>query len=58
MSLTPSEEREMYADIKVIKSNCLGCKEKIDNHEKRIGVLEKGFWVFTGIIMFITFVFK
>lgn len=58
MSLTPQEEREMYSDIKVIKNSCVGCQKKIDDHEKRIGILEKGFWVFTGVVSFIMLFLK
>jgi len=56
MSLTSEQELEMYSDIKVIKNNCLSCRKIQDNHEKRISMLEKGYWVFVGISSVITFI--
>lgn len=56
MSLTEAQELEMYSDIKVIKNNCLTCRKIQDNHEKRISMLEKGYWVFVGISSVITFI--
>lgn len=41
MSLTPEELREMYADIKVIKSNCIRCAECQKDHSTRLSALEK-----------------
>lgn len=56
MSLTSEQELEMYSDIKVIKNNCLACKNMQDNHEKRITALEHGFWIFVGVSSVVTFV--
>ena len=56
MSLTSAQELEMYADIKVIKNNCIGCKKIQDNHETRITKLERGFWIFIGISSVVTFI--
>lgn len=56
MSLTEAQELEMYADIKVIKNNCLSCRKIQDNHERRISTLERGYWVFAGVCSIITFV--
>ena len=41
MSLTPEELREMYADIKVIKSNCVRCSECQKLHDSRLSKLER-----------------
>lgn len=41
MSLTPEELREMYADIKVIKSNCVRCSECQKEHNSRLTNLER-----------------
>lgn len=41
MSLTPEQELDMYADIKLIKNNCLKCAECQKDHSDRISVLEK-----------------
>ena len=41
MSLTPEEEREMYADIKVIKNNCARCLECQHDHGVRLTQLEQ-----------------
>lgn len=49
MSLTVNEQREMYADIKVIKSNCVRCMKCQDDHEKRIKALEQFRWITAGI---------
>ena len=56
MALTEQQELEMYADIKVIKNNCLACKQIQNSHEKRITVLEKAYWIFVGISTVITFI--
>lgn len=56
MSLTEAQELEMYSDIKVIKNNCLSCSKIQNNHEKRISMLEKGYWVFVGVSSVITFI--
>lgn len=56
MSLTEAQELEMYSDIKVIKNNCLSCRKIQDNHEKRILMLEKGYWIFVGVSSVITFI--
>jgi len=56
MSLTEAQELEMYSDIKVIKNNCLTCRKIQDNHEKRISMLEKGYWIFVGVSSVITFI--
>lgn len=56
MSLTSEQELEMYSDIKVIKNNCLACKQVQNSHEKRITALEKGYWVFVGVSSVITFI--
>ncbi len=41
MSLTPEEEREMYADIKVNKNNCARCLECQHEHGERLTQLEQ-----------------
>lgn len=41
MSLTSEEEREMYADIKVIKNNCARCLECQKEHGERLTQLEQ-----------------
>lgn len=56
MSLTPDQELEMYSDIKVIKNNCLACKQVQNSHEKRIAALERGYWKFVGICSVIAFI--
>ena len=56
MSLTSEQELEMYADIKVIKNNCLSCRKTQDNHERRISFLEKGYWIFVGVSSMVTFI--
>lgn len=45
MSLTPEQELDMYADIKLIKENCLKCSECQKNHSDRISVLEKEVYI-------------
>ena len=56
MSLTSEQELEMYSDIKVIKQ-LLETHQNIQNdHEKRITILEHGFWVFVGVSSVVTFV--
>lgn len=49
MTLTPTQELEMYSDIKVIKNNCLICRSQIKDLEKRIKFLENKYWIFYGI---------
>lgn len=56
MTLTSEQQFEMFADIKVIKNNCLNCKKEQEDHEKRISMLEKGYWIFVGISSVITFI--
>lgn len=48
MTLTPTQELEMYSDIKVIKNNCLLCRSQMKNLEKRIKFLENKYWIFYG----------
>lgn len=55
MSLTPEQELEMYADIKVIKNNCVRCFECQKDHEKRIKKLEHVYWEFLGACIIISF---
>lgn len=40
MSLTAEEEREMYADIKVIKNDLSSLIKKLEKHDERILQLE------------------
>lgn len=56
MTLTSEQQFEMFADIKVIKNNCMGCKDIQKDHEKRIKFLEKAYWIFVGISTVITFI--
>ena len=49
MTLTPTQELEMYSDIKVIKNNCLICRSQIKDLEKRIKFIENKYWIFYGI---------
>lgn len=49
MTLTPTQEFEMYSDIKVIKNNCLICRSQIKDLEKRMKFLENKYWIFYGI---------
>ena len=56
MTLTSEQQLEMFADIKVIKNNCLNYKKAQEDHEKRISMLEKGYWIFVGISSVITFI--
>jgi len=49
MTLTPTQELEMYSDIKVIKNNCLICRSQIKDLEKRIKFLENKYWIFYGV---------
>ena len=49
MTLTPTQEFEMYSDIKVIKNNCLLCRSQIKDLERRIKFLENKYWIFYGI---------
>lgn len=56
MTLTSEQQFEMFADIKVIKNNCLNCKKAQEDHESRIKFLEKAYWIFVGISSVITFV--
>lgn len=56
MSLTPEQELEMYADIKVIKQMLENHQGIQKNHEKRIIALERGYWIFVGVSSVITFV--
>ncbi len=49
MTLTPTQEFEMYSDIKVIKNNCLICRSQIKDLEKRVKFLENKYWIFYGI---------
>lgn len=41
MTLTAQEQREMYADIKVIKNNCVRCFKCQEDHEERLQIIEK-----------------
>lgn len=41
MTLTAQEQREMYADIKVIKNNCVRCFKCQEDHEERLQTIEK-----------------
>ena len=54
MTLTPTQELEMYSDIKVIKNNCLICRSQIKDLEKRIKFLENKYWIFYGISLVTT----
>ena len=49
MTLTPTQEFEMYSDIKVIKNNCLICRSQIKDLEKRVKFIENKYWIFYGI---------
>ena len=49
MTLTPTQEFEMYSDIKVIKNNCLICRAQIRDLEKRVKFIENKYWIFYGI---------
>lgn len=40
MTLTAQEQREMYADIKVIKNNCVRCFKCQEDHETRLKRVE------------------
>ncbi|MBQ7450375.1 hypothetical protein IJS77_03075 [bacterium] len=48
LTLTPTQELEMYSDIKVIKNNCLICRSQIKDLEKRVKFLENKYWIFYG----------
>ena len=56
MSLTSEQELEMYSDIKVIKQLLENHQHVQNDHEKRISMLEKGYWIFVGISSVITFI--
>ena len=56
MSLTSEQELEMYSDIKVIKQLLESHGHVQNDHEKRITILEHGFWIFVGVSSVITFV--
>ena len=56
MSLTSEQELEMYSDIKVIKQLLENHQNVQNDHEKRITILEHGFWIFVGISTVITFI--
>ena len=56
MSLTSDQELEMYSDIKVIKQLLENHQNVQNDHEKRITILEHGFWIFVGVSSVITFV--
>ena len=51
MSLTSEQELEMYSDIKVIKQLLENHQNVQNDHEKRITILEHGFWIFVGICL-------
>ncbi len=57
MTLTPTQEFEMYSDIKVIKNNCLICRSQIKDLEKRIKFLENKYWIFYGIGLILSVIF-
>lgn len=48
MSLTPEQELEMYADIKVIKDKLERDYGSIADHEERIKKLERAYWWVAG----------
>ena len=50
MSLTPEQELEMYADIKVIKDKLERDFTCLDDHEKRIKKLESSYSWFAGAV--------
>ena len=54
MALSHEQEFEMYSDVKVIKNNCLICRAQIKDHEKRLKFIENKYWIFYGIILFIS----
>ncbi len=56
MTLTPTQEFEMYSDIKVIKNNCLICRSQIKDLEKRIKFLENKYWIFYGVGLFLSMI--
>lgn len=56
MALTSEQELEMYANIQVIKNNCLNCSRVQQSHEKRITALERAYWIFIGVSTVITFI--
>ena len=49
MSLTPEQEFEMYADIKVIKNNLENDCRSLKSHEKRIKKLEDSYNWLAGV---------
>ena len=49
MSLTPKQELEMYADIKVIKNKLENDCRSLGNHEERIAKLEKSYNWLAGV---------
>ena len=57
LTLTPTQEFEMYSDIKVIKNNCLICRAQIKDLEKRIKFLENKYWIFYGIGLILSIIF-
>ena len=57
MTLTPTQEFEMYSDIKVIKNNCLICRAQIKDLEKRIKFLENKYWIFYGVGLIVSLLF-
>ena len=56
MSLTQEQQLEMFADIKVIKNNCIGCKQQMTELEKRVKFLEQGYWKFVGVASVVLFI--
>ena len=57
MTLTPTQELEMYSDIKVIKNNCLICRSQIKDLEKRVKFIENKYWIFYGIGLCVSVIF-
>jgi hypothetical protein len=57
MTLTPTQELEMYSDIKVIKNNCLICRSQVKDLENRIKFLENKYWIFYGIGLVASIIF-
>ncbi len=49
MSLTPEQELEMYADIKVIKETLKSDFRSLESHEKRITKLENSYNWLAGV---------
>lgn len=50
--------RQIYEDVTIVKTKLEDFISTVDDHEKRIRFLERGFWIAVGVIGLVELFFK